>query len=184
MKIVLWHGYLLGGTGSNVYTRALARAWSKSGHEVVVVCQEPSPGSYELGGARVARPELPDNLLPVFVLDRYEGLQPRLLQDLTPDERRRYVEANADAVRAELPADLVFANHVLLGGPVAAAAGAPYAVKAHGSELEYSMRGNAELDAWRTEAPAGAAATFVGSAHIRAVLEDVVGHVDRVHEVP
>jgi glycosyltransferase involved in cell wall biosynthesis len=25
---------------------------------------------------------------------------------------------------------------------------------------------------------------FVGSAHIRSVLEDVVGHVDRVHEVP
>ena len=42
-----------------------------------------------------------------------------------------------------LPADLVFANHVLLGGPVGAASGAPYAVKAHGSELEYSMRGNA-----------------------------------------
>ena len=25
MRILLWHGYLLGGTGSNVYTRALAR---------------------------------------------------------------------------------------------------------------------------------------------------------------
>ena len=27
MRILLWHGYLLGGTGSNVYTRALAREW-------------------------------------------------------------------------------------------------------------------------------------------------------------
>ena len=57
-------------------------------------------------------------------------------------------------------------------------------VKAHGSELEYSMRGNDELSAWGAEALAGAEAVFVGSAHIRAVLEDVVGHVDRVHEVP
>ena len=184
MRIVLWHGYLLGGTGSNVYTRALARAWSRLGHEVVVVCQERNPGAYDLGGARVVRHELPDGLLPTFVLDRYEGLEPRLLQELTPEQRERYVEANAAAVRAELPADLVFANHVLLGGPVAAAAGAPYAVKAHGSELEYSMRGNAELGAWGREALAGATATFVGSAHIRAVLEEVVGHVDRVHEVP
>ena len=32
------------------------------------------------------------------------------------------IEANAAAVRAELPADLVFANHVLLGAPVGAAA--------------------------------------------------------------
>ncbi len=184
MKIVLWHGYLLGGTGSNVYTRALARAWSQLGHEVVVVCQERNPGAYDLGGARVVRPELPDRLLPVFVLDRYEELQPRLLQDLTAAERERYVEANAAAVRAELPADLVFANHVLPGGAVAAAAGAPYAVKAHGSELEYSLRVSAELAERGRESLEQARAVFVGSAHIRAVLEDVVGHVDRVHEVP
>jgi glycosyltransferase involved in cell wall biosynthesis len=30
----------------------------------------------------------------------------------------------------------------------------------------------------------GAAVVFVGSAHIRRVLEEVCGHVDRVHEVP
>ena len=184
MKIVLWHGYLLGGTGSNVYTRALARAWSLLGHEVVVVCQEPNPGAYDLAGARVVRPALPDNLLPTFILDRYAGLEPRLLQDLTHAERDRYVDANAAAVRAELPAELVFANHVLLGGPVGAATGAPFAVKAHGSELEYSMRGNEELSAWGREALEQAHATFVGSAHIRRVLEEVVGHVDRVHEVP
>ena len=184
MKIVLWHGYLLGGTGSNVYTRALARAWSLLGHEVVVVCQEPNPGAYDLAGARVVRPALPDNLLPTFILDRYAGLEPRLLQDLTRAERDRYVDANAAAVRAELPAELVFANHVLLGGPVGAATGAPFAVKAHGSELEYSMRGNEELSAWGREALEQAHATFVGSAHIRRVLEEVVGHVDRVHEVP
>ena len=36
MRILLWHGYLLGGTGSNVYTRALAREWSRAGHDVTV----------------------------------------------------------------------------------------------------------------------------------------------------
>jgi glycosyltransferase involved in cell wall biosynthesis len=67
---------------------------------------------------------------------------------------------------------------------VAAATQAPFAVKAHGSELEYSMRGNDELSAWGREGLEHAKATFVGSAHIRRVLEEVVGHVDRVHEVP
>jgi glycosyltransferase involved in cell wall biosynthesis len=184
VRILLWHGYLLGGTGSNVYTRAVAREWSRSGHEVVVVCQEPHPELYDLGGAQVVRPELPGGLLPVFVLDRYEGLAPRLLQDFTRAEREAYVEANAAALRALGPADGVFANHVLLGAPVAAASGLPFAVKAHGSELEYSMRGNAELEEWGKEALAGALATFVGSAHIREVLEDVVGHLERVHQVP
>jgi glycosyltransferase involved in cell wall biosynthesis len=183
MKIVLWHGYLLGGTGSNVYTRALAREWSNAGHDVVVVSQEPDPEQYDLGAARTVRPQL-DGPLPTFVLDRYEGHEPRLLQELTREERERYVEQNAAAVRELLPADLVFANHVLLGGPVGAASGATYAVKAHGSELEYSMRGNPELQAWGREALAGAAAVFVGSEHIRAVLKEVVGHVEHVHEVP
>jgi len=184
VRILLWHGYLLGGTGSNIYTQALAREWARQGHEVVVVCQEPRPDLFDLAGAEVVRPELPDDLLPVFVVDRYEGLRPKLLQSLTHDERVQYVEANASALRALAPADLVFANHVLLGGPVGAASGLRYAVKAHGSELEYSMRGNEELAAWGREALGGAEAVFVGSAHIRAVLEDVVGHVDDVHEVP
>ena len=140
MKIVVWHGYLLSGTGSNIYTRALVREWGRAGHEVVVVCQEPQPELHDLGGARVLRPELPDRLLPVFVLDRYAGLQPKLLQETTDAERRRYVEANVAVVRAELPADLVFANHVLLGAPVGAASGARFAVKAHGSELGLHAR--------------------------------------------
>jgi glycosyltransferase involved in cell wall biosynthesis len=183
VRILLWHGYLLGGTGSNVYARALAREWSRSGHEVVIFSQEPRPEDYDLGSAEVVRPEVGE-VLPVFVLDRYEGFDARLLPDLSAAERERYVAANAKALRERLPADLVFANHVLLGGPVAAATGARYAVKAHGSELEYAMRGNEELSAWGREALAAAEAVFVGSEHIRQVLEEVVGHIDRVHVVP
>ena len=183
MRILLWHGYLLGGTGSNVYTRSLAREWSRAGHDVVVVCQEPHPERYDLGGAKAFRPNV-GGLLPVFVLDRYEGVEAKLLQDFTRAERERYVALNATAVCAHMPADLVFANHVLLGAPVAWASGMPFAVKAHGSELEYSMRGNEELAEWGRECLAPAEAVFVGSAHIRNVLEEVVGHVERVHEVP
>jgi glycosyltransferase involved in cell wall biosynthesis len=184
VRVLLWHGYLLGGTGSNVYTQALAREWSRAGHDVTVVCQERHPEQYELGGARVVRPELPGRLLPVFVLDRYEGLEPVLLQDMSARERAGYVEANADALRGLGGADLVFANHVLMGGAVGAASGLPYRVKAHGSELEYSLRGRPELEAAGRDALAGAEATIVGSRHIREVLEDVLGHVDGVVEVP
>src|SRR5512142_1292136 len=107
MKIVLWHGYLLGGTGSNVYTRALPRAWALAGHDVVVLCQDRHPERYDLGGARVVAPELPARLLPVFVLDDYEGLDARLLQDFTRAEREAYVEGNAAAISVLLPGDLV-----------------------------------------------------------------------------
>ena len=184
MRIIFWHGYLLSGTGSNVYTRAIAGEWSAAGHDVVVLCQEPHPDRIDLGDVRIVRPWLPARLLPTFVLDRYEGLEPRLLQDLSRDELRHYVEANALSVRELLPADLVFCNHVLPGGAVGAASGARFAVKAHGSELEYSLRESPELQLEAAEALASASAVFVGSDHIREVLVDVVGHVEGVREVP
>ena len=135
MKILLWHGYLLGGTGSNVYTRQLAREWSRAGHDVTVFSQEPHPELYDLGTSEVARPDV-GGLLPVFVLDRYEGYEVKLLQDCSRAELDRWVEANTAKLRERLPADLVFCNHVLLGGAVGAATGTRYVVKAHGSELE------------------------------------------------
>jgi glycosyltransferase involved in cell wall biosynthesis len=184
LRIHLWHGYLLDGTGSNVYTRELAKEWSRAGHDVTIVSQEPAPDRYDVGTATAVRVDLPGGLLPVFVLDRYAGLEPRLLQDFTAEECRRYVDANAAALRSLGPADLVFTNHVLMGGAVGAALGEPYRVKAHGSELEYSMRGRPELEAWGRESLAAAEAVYVGSEHIRNVLDEVVGHVDRVVEVP
>src|SRR3954447_23726906 len=183
MRILLWHGYLLGGTGSNVYTRMLAREWSNAGHDGTVFSQEHQPKRYDLGRATTVHPDV-GGLLPVFVLDRYEGYDVRRVQDCSRAELDPWVEANAAAIRALLPGDVVFTNHVLLGGPVGAATGAPFAVKAHGSELEYSMRGNPALSAWGAEALATARATFVGSEHIRTVLREVCGHTENVLEVP
>ncbi len=187
MKILVWHGYLLGGTGSNVYTRSLARAWSRLGHDVIVFSQEPHPERFDLADATAVRPDLAGGPLPVFVLDRYEDLEARYLKDLTPGERADFVERNAAAVREHLPADFLLVNHVLLGAPVGAAVGMPFAVKAHGSELEFSMRGNAELCAWARETLPEARMIYAGSEHIRRVLEEVVGpgeYLERIRVVP
>ena len=64
MRILLWHGYLLGGTGSNVYSRQLAREWSRAGHDVTVLSQETRPEAYDLGGASTVRPDV-GGFLPV-----------------------------------------------------------------------------------------------------------------------
>lgn len=174
MRILVWHGYLLGGTGSNVYTRALARAWSRLGHEVVVLCQEPHPERYDLGGARVVRPQL-TGPLPVFVLDHYADATPQLLPAMSPADRELFVAENAAAVRAEGAADLLLVNHVLMGGAVGRASGMPYVVKAHGSELEYSLRGDPGLIAWARACLDPARAVLAGSEHIVRVLDEVVG---------
>jgi glycosyltransferase involved in cell wall biosynthesis len=180
VRLVLWHGYLLEGTGSNIYTQHVARAWGRLGHDVVVVCQEPRPERFALGpNVEVVVPDV-GPLLPVFVLDRYEGIEARHVADMTPVELDTFVERNARAV-AEAHggrADLVLANHVLMGGPVAAracAGGTAHAVKIHGSELEYAIRGRPWLADMAREALAGAAAVFAGSEHIVEVTEELLG---------
>jgi glycosyltransferase involved in cell wall biosynthesis len=183
MRLVIWHGYLLGGTGSNVYTRQLAREWAREGHDVVVAAQEPDPQAYDLGGAEVIQPDT-GPLLPVFVRDRYAGRDVQLVTECGRESLEAWVAANAAAVRDLLPADLVLCNHVLLGGPVGAATGARFAVKVHGSELEYAMRSRPDLSRWGARSLASAAATFVGSTHIAGVLADVCGPVPRVRVVP
>ncbi len=183
MRIYIWHGYLLRGTGSNEYTQALARTLARQGHDVTVFCQDDG-SDLDLAGAAVRRPAVPGRL-PVFVLDAYQGMDPALLGDFAADEIAAYVAAQAAAVRAEGPADLLIANHVLLGSPVAAAAGLPFVVKAHGSELEYAMRGDATLCAWAADSLAAAAAVVAGSEHIRSVVQELVGFpADRIAVIP
>ena len=184
MRILLWHGYLLGGTGSNVYTRQLAREWRERDTTSRSSCQDPQPERYDLGGATTVRPDV-GGLLPVFVLDRYEGYEVRLVQDCTRAELDTWVEANAAAVRELLPADLVFTNHVLLGGPVGAATGAPFAVKAHGSELEYSMRGEPGAVGVGSGGARGRAGDVRRlGAHPRGARGRRAATSSRVHEVP
>ena len=145
--------------------------------------QEAQPERFDLGGATAVRPDV-GGLLPTFVIDRYEGYEVKRLQECTRVELDAWVDANAAAIRKQGHADLLLVNHVLLGGAVGAACGGRYVVKAHGSELEYSMRGNAELSAWGGDVLRDATATIVGSEHIRNVVREVCGPVERVHEIP
>jgi glycosyltransferase involved in cell wall biosynthesis len=181
VRLILWHGYLLDGTGSNIYTQHIARAWGRLGHDVTLICQERRADRFDLGPrVRVVRPEI-GPLLPVFVVDRYEGVEARHVADLSAAELHRYTTANADAIGAELAqgdVDLVLANHAVMGGPVAAAAcrsATPYAVKVHGSELEYAIRGRPALAELARDSLNGARAVFAGSAHIISVTEELLG---------
>jgi glycosyltransferase involved in cell wall biosynthesis len=194
MRLVLWHGYLLSGTGSNIYTQHVARAWGRLGHDVRVICQEPHPEAFDLGpNVRILRPDI-GPLLPTFVLDRYEGVEARRVGDMTLPERDRYLAASIGSLAgtlAEQPAELVLANHAIMGGPVAAAGcgptATPYAVKLHGSELEYAIRGNAELARLAAAPLNGAAAVYAGSQHIVNVTRELLGdgpYLDRTAVVP
>ena len=183
MRILLWHGYLLGGTGSNVYTRALAREWSRMGHDVVVLCQEPHPERYDVGSAprRPARRRRPAARLRARPL---RGLRGQAAPGL---HARR---AGCAGSRRTPPPSATSSR------PTSSSATTSCSVAPSAPHREPAMRSRrtapssstrcAEPGApeWGREVARAASAVFVGSGHIREVLEDVCGHVDLVHEVP
>ncbi|HYM58505.1 MAG TPA: glycosyltransferase [Solirubrobacteraceae bacterium] len=196
MRILIFHGYLLGGTGSNVYNSGLAAALARGGHVVHLLCQDRSPlehpwvdavGDWDGGTLRVTarreparvtvyRPDIA-GLLPVYVADRYEGVQARPFQDLTDTELERYLEGNVTAVREvaeRARPDLALANHLVMGPLVLARAlaglGVPYAVKIHGSALEYTVKPHRRFMPHAREGLAGAGGVLVGSRHTAETL--------------
>ena len=47
MKIGIFHGYELVGSGSNQATSYLSKTLKQLGHEVHIICREPSPNSFD-----------------------------------------------------------------------------------------------------------------------------------------
>jgi len=191
VRVLIFHGYLLRGTGSNVYNAELGHALVGAGHELHLLCQDRSPldlpwvdaaGDWDGGEleltirrdpprATVYRPDL-GGLLPVYVADRYDAIEARPFEDLDEAEVAAYVERNVAAV-AEVVArarpDVALANHLVMGPLILAralaAAGVPYAVKIHGSALEYTVKRHPRFLPAAREGLAGARGVLVGSSH-------------------
>ena len=58
MRILIFHGYLLRGTGSNIYNAASCAALAALGHEVHLLCQDRSASSLRRRGRALGRGEL------------------------------------------------------------------------------------------------------------------------------
>ena len=199
--MLVFHGYLLRGTGSNVYNANLAAALVALGHEVHLVCQDRraaelafvgSVADWDAGelrvtrlrdaGCTVYRPDI-GGLLPVYVRDRYEGLEARPFEELTDDELDAYLLANVRAVQEVVTrsgAEVALANHLVMGPAILsralAATRIPYAVKIHGSALEYTVKPHPRFLPYAREGIADAKTILVGSRHVAeslwAVLAD------------
>ena len=213
MRVLIFHGYLLGGTGSNVYNARLARALVGLGHEVHLLCQERHPEEHrfidaagewdsgtlkvrELAGPRepvpgsvagrctIYRPDI-GGLLPVYVADRYEGIEARTFAECTDEQVARYIEANVQAVGevcALIGPHVALANHLVMGPVILAralAGAVPYAVKVHGSALEYTVKPEPGrfLELAR-EGLADARGVLVGSRHTAVSLWEALGQED------
>lgn len=204
MRVLIFHGYLLRGTGSNVYNAELARALAMGGHDVHLLCQDRAPqesafvdavGHWRDGVLEVRRLDRPrpdgwgsctayrpdiGGLLPVYVADQYEGFTAKPFPDLSDDELASYIRLNVKAVQDIcdlVPPDCALANHMVMGPCILARAlpdGVPYAVKVHGSAMEYTVRRDPRFLPYAIEGLTGCRTALVGSRHIAERMWDTV----------
>jgi glycosyltransferase involved in cell wall biosynthesis len=182
VRVLVFHGYLLRGTGSNVYNANLARALDAMGHEVHLFCQDRRANELEwLRESRNITVHVPDigGLLPVFVADRYEGFEVKTFPELSEGELDRYLEANVSAVRHVVEEfgepEAALANHLIMGPAILARSGLPFAIKVHGSDLSYTVRPHPErFLPFAREGTDAAAGILAGSSHTAEVLFDTV----------
>jgi glycosyltransferase involved in cell wall biosynthesis len=183
MRVLIFHGYMLRGTGSNIYNVNLARALARLGHEVHLLCQD---REVRLEGVQIHNPDI-GGLLPVYVKDPYEGFEVKTFPELTEAELDRYVEANVAAVREVAAAaggvDLALANHLVMGPAILARAGvAPFAVKIHGSALEYTVKPHPRFLPYAREGLEAAEGVLVGSGHTARSLWDALADLPDLRE--
>ena len=203
MRILIFHGYLLSGTGSNIYTVNVARELVSLGHEVHLFCQDRhaeevdfvseigdiTGGGIELrkirerhaeGSCTVYRPEI-GAILPVYVADTYEGFEAKTFDELSERELEQYLAVNIKSVATvveKIDPDIALANHLVMGPVILARALAgltSYAVKVHGSALEYTVAPNPRFLPLAREGLDGARAILVGSSHVGDRLIEVMG---------
>jgi glycosyltransferase involved in cell wall biosynthesis len=191
VRALIFHGYLLRGTGSNVYNANLVQALVRLGWDVDLLCQEREAaelewvhalGTWSDGELRVRQLREPDGegsltvylpdiggLLPVYVHDDYPGFEVKTFAELSDAELDRYLDANVGAVQDVLAAvgdvDAALANHLVMGPLILSRAGLRFAAKVHGSALEYTVKPNPRFLPHAKEGMAGASAVLVGSRH-------------------
>ena len=144
--IAILHGYLLEGSGSNLWTRSVIESLCRMGETVQLVCQEPHPEQFDciaeayryhedgrveqmfarevpyLGRCIMHKPQLGDTL-PVYVWDKYEEY-PNVVPMINLDDAaiERYLATNervVERVVREHDVRAIHANHAVLMSVVA-----------------------------------------------------------------
>jgi glycosyltransferase involved in cell wall biosynthesis len=202
LRILICHGYLLRGTGSNMFVQSLARALCGQGHNVLISCQESDPcldfvsafikeepdGSARLawdretaypGPCTVVQPYI-GGLLPVYVSDSYPGFEVKEFAGLDGRELERYVEHNRRSLGRlveQFAPGAIQVNHAVMlpyiVRPVARDAGVPYYVTIHGSAIEFAVKRDSRYLDYGARGIEGAARVFVPSRHTSAQVTEV-----------
>ena len=197
MHLVIVHGYLLGaGSGSNVYTLSIAKAWKKQGHAVTIVCQDRSAKRLKCideciagtdnipltrpraGRIRVIVPDI-NGLLLVYWYNPYEGFDVKTLVDCSLNEIEENIKLTSAGLKKVIAqgVDKILANHSILSPVITKRATdgtmVPYDVKIHGSGLIFSVKKRHDLKAYAIEGITGCQKLIVGTTYMARFIQEI-----------
>lgn len=164
MNILFWHGYLLNGSGSNIFTLNIVEEFMKKNHEVYLFSQEREWKEIKGISRHIvmdSKQEVTDikkmrekgfvgitpyigEILPVFVYDDYDGFLVKTFDKLSDKELENYIEYNVKALVKFIETtkiDIIYCNHFAISPyimkKVYEITKVPYIVIGHGSSLNY-----------------------------------------------
>jgi len=170
MKIGIFHGYELVGSGSNQSTSYLARALARMGHEVHILCREQSPASFDFidkairwdndGRSKILFEKEGSNngtcimhQLPipsvnaVYITDTQRPGNVKAFHDMADEELKEYHCFVVKSLRSVLkahPVEILHNNHIVYQPVVAAEVceelNIPFIIYPRGSAIEYTVR--------------------------------------------
>ncbi len=202
MRIGLYHGYELTGSGSNEYNRYLARFLSEAGNEVHIICREDKPetidyvsqaykwkadGSVEtLFAYEEKKPacylhQLPHGeVRPVYLTDKQRDGNVKSFVTLSNDELSAYHELNEMVVTKILSThklDVLHTNH-LIYQPIAALEACrktqtPMIIYPHGSAIEYTVKQDKRFKDLALKGILGSSGLIIGNREVRDRILDL-----------
>lgn len=197
MKIGIFHGYELSGSGSNQATQYLAQSLAQEGHAVHILCREPDPFAFNFlnkairwdnsgqpqvifenqiennGSCILHQLPLPP-INAVYITDTQRPGNVKAFSEMTQAEIQtyhRFVVSSLRAVLDEFPVDILHNNH-LVYQPVAAAEVCtdleiPFIIYPRGSAIEYTIRHDDRFKAIAREPLLKADGLMVGNTEVR-----------------
>ena len=196
MKIGLYHGFNLTGSGSNEFTRYLAKTFMDQGHSVHIICREYHPDKIEYVGQlwqwkrdgscvesvvnrqyedTCALHQIPyGDFYPVYISGKKSSETFKEFVDLTNEELEIFKVLNHTLLMkifSRIEIDILHTNHLVIQPSLAIAPckahNIPFIIYPHGSAIEYTVKKDPRFQLEAREAINACQGLIIGNREVR-----------------
>lgn len=196
MKIGLYHGFNLTGSGSNEFTRYLAKTFLDQGHAVHIICREYHPEKIDYvgqlwqwkrdGGCTISivKPQYEHtctlhqipygDFYPVYISGKKSSETFKEFVDLSDAELDEFKLLNHTLLMkifSKIDIDILHTNHLVMQPSLAIkpckANNIPFIIYPHGSAIEYTVKKDSRYQAEAREAIIACRGLIIGNHEVR-----------------